>query len=161
MALIGRVVYFVAWMFAMLLLPKVIRQQKKGKPTAPVLFRYVILIALLAVTIVGLCLFFPEQIVTLMFGEAYLPIAGLLWQYALATALFALSNIFAYYYLSLDQYLPVIVSALVGLLQLVLIIFFHDTLEGIVQIQIGSMFVLLLLQVAYYYKNRNGQLQKS
>ncbi|MBT8235235.1 MAG: sugar isomerase [Bacteroidia bacterium] len=161
MALIGRVVYFVAWMFAMLLLPKVIRQQKKGEPTAPVLFRYVILIALLAVTIVGLCLFFPEQIVTVMFGPAYMPIAGMLWQYALATALFAISNIFAYYYLSLDQYLPVIVSALVGLLQLVLIVFFHDTLEGVVQIQIGSMFCLLLLQVAYYYLNRDRKILKA
>ena len=160
MALIGRVVYFVAWMFAMLLLPKVIRQHKNGEPTAPVLFRYVILIALLAVSVVVLCLLFPQQIVTLMFGSAFMPIAGLLWQYALATALFALSNIFAYYYLSLDQYLPVIISALVGLLQLVLIVFFHDTLEGVVQIQIVSMFCLLLLQVAYYYRHRDRKILK-
>ena len=79
MALIGRVVYFVAWMFAMLLLPKVIRQHKSGEPTAPILFRYVILIALLAVSIVGMCILFPGQSVALMFGPSYMLTAGLLW----------------------------------------------------------------------------------
>ena len=33
LALIGRVVYFTAWMFVMLLLPKVIELKKEGKKT--------------------------------------------------------------------------------------------------------------------------------
>ncbi|MEP0214178.1 MAG: sugar isomerase, partial [Cellulophaga sp.] len=41
LALIGRVVYFVAWMFVMLLLPAVIEKRKEGKRTAPILFKYV------------------------------------------------------------------------------------------------------------------------
>ncbi|MGB5690978.1 MAG: oligosaccharide flippase family protein [Flavobacteriaceae bacterium] len=156
MALVGRIVYFVAWMFAMLLLPRVIERQKRGESTAPILFRYVLMIGLLSVTIVILCLLCPELIISLMFGSAYLPIADLLWQYALATSLFGLANIFAYYYLSLDHYLPVVMSAAVGLLQLVLIFFFHSSLALVVQIQIFNMLILLLLQLAYYY-SRQGK----
>ncbi len=156
MALVGRIVYFVAWMFAMLLLPRVIEKQKRGESTAPILFRYVFMIGLLSVVIIMLCLLCPELIISVMFGSAYLPIADLLWQYALATSLFAVANIFAYYYLSLDHYLPVVMSAAVGLLQLALIFFFHSSLELVVQIQIVNMLILLLLQLTYYY-SRQGK----
>lgn len=154
LALIGRVVYFVAWMFVMLLLPKVIELKKEGQSTHGVLFKYMGYITFLSCTIVLSCFLFPETIVHLLFGERYLEISPLLWKYALATSLFAVSNIFAYYYLSLDKYIPVMISGFFGMLQFFLIIWFHETLEQVVQIQILSMFVLLVVQVLFYWKLR-------
>ena len=151
LALIGRVVYFVAWMFVMLLLPTVVQKHKNGEPTAPVLRKYVGYIALLSLSIVMACYFFPESIIRILFGEAYLGMAGLLWQYALATSLFALSNVFAYYFLSLDQYIPVIISGVLGLSQVLLIIFFHNSLALVVQLQIIAMIALLTAQLLYFY----------
>lgn len=156
LALIGRVVYFVAWMFVMLLLPDVVQKQKNGEATAPVLFKYVGYIGMLSLSIVLTCWFFPELIVQLMFGKAYLSIAPLLWQYALATSLFAISNIFAYYFLSLDEYRPVWVSGLVGISQIALIAFFHSSLALVVQVQIIAMVALLIAQILYFaqtYRN--------
>jgi len=150
LALIGRVVYFVAWMFVMLLLPTVVEKKKNGEATAPVLFKYVSYIAVLSLAIVATCVLFPELIITMMFGEAYLAMASLLWQYALATSLFAISNIFAYYFLSLDEYTPVIVSGLLGISQIVLIIFFHSNLAIVVQVQIIAMVTLLIAQLIYF-----------
>ena len=109
LALIGRIVYFIAWMFVMLLLPTVVQLKKEGKKTAPVLFKYIGYIAGIALLIVFGCSLFPETAITLLFGDSYLAMAPLLWQYALATGLFAISNIFAYYYLSLDRYIPVVI----------------------------------------------------
>ncbi len=97
-----------------------------------------------------ICALFPETIVQLLFGESYLEISSLLWKYSLATSLFAVSNIFAYYFLSLDQYIPVIISGIFGLLQLILIILFHETLAQVVQMQIIAMFALLGIQVLFY-----------
>lgn len=150
LALIGRVVYFVAWMFVMLLLPIVVQKQRDGEPTAPVLFKYVSYIAALSTSIVLICAICPELIIQLMFGEAYLAMAPLLWQYALATSLFALSNIFAYYFLSLDEYKPVVFSGLLGVSQIVLIVFFHGNLEMVVQVQIIAMVTLLVAQLIYF-----------
>ncbi len=150
LALIGRVVYFVAWMFVMLLLPTVVEKQKNGEATAPVLFKYVGYIGVLSLTIVAACALFPELIIQIMFGEAYLTMAPLLWQYALATSLFAISNIFAYYFLSLDEYKPVIFSGLLGVSQVVLIIFFHSDLQMVVQVQIIAMITLLIAQLIYF-----------
>jgi len=150
LALIGRMVYFIAWMFVMLLLPKVIHLKKEGKKTSGVLFKYIGYISCLSCIIITSCVLFPETIVQLLFGESYLEISSLLWKYALATSLFAISNIFAYYYLSLDKYIPVIISGVFGILQVVLIVWFHESLEQVVHMQILAMLVLLVVQLLFF-----------
>ncbi len=154
LALIGRVVYFVAWMFVMILLPKVVQLHKAGKPTAPILSKYVLYIGVLSFGIILSCYFFPTFVVELLFGSAYVSIAPLLWKYAVATSLFAISNIFAYYFLSLDTYIPVILSALLGITQVLLIIFFHNSLLEVVLMQIYAMAVLLGVQLIYWHRQR-------
>ena len=155
LALIGRVVYFIAWMFVMLLLPTVVQLKKEGKSTVPVLLKYVTYIAGIAGVIIVGCVLFPSQIVTILFGESYLTITPLLWKYALATGIFALSNIFAYYYLSLDKYIPVVLSGLFGILQILLVVFFHENLAQVVHVQIVAMVLLLVVQLGFFfYENR-------
>lgn len=162
LALIGRIVYFIAWMFVMLLLPIVVQLKKEGKKTAPILFKYVGYIAVIALIIVFGCSIFPETAITLLFGDSYLAMAPLLWQYALATGLFAISNIFAYYYLSLDRYIPVVISGVFGVLQMSLVIFFHNSLEQVVHMQIVAMFLLLVLQVLFFILDtRSHRIQAS
>lgn len=153
LALIGRVVYFIAWMFVMLLLPAVVQLKKEGKSTLPILLKYVSYIGAIALFIVVLCFFFPQQIIGLLFGNSYIEIATLLWKYALATGVFAVSNIFAYYYLSLDKYLPVVLSGLFGMLQVVLVILYHNSLVQVVNVQILAMFLLLIVQLTYFLLN--------
>lgn len=154
LALIGRVVYFMAWMFVMLLLPAVVKTKKEGKKTAPLLLTYIGYIMLLSFSIVFVCAFFPETIIQLLFGDAYRSIAGLLWPYALATSLFAIANIFTYYYLALDHYKPIAFAAFFGVLQVVLLSFFHNNLATVVWIQVGLMLVFLVVQFMYFIRYR-------
>ena len=150
LALIGRVVYFMAWMFVMLLLPKVVLRKKEGKETSSILFKYVAYIGILTSSIIIGCVLFPDSIILLLFGEEYVSMSSLLWKYALATGLFAISNIFAYYYLSLDRFIPVIISGICGVLQIVLIIFFHNSIDQIVNVQIYAMMILLGVQLLFF-----------
>ena len=151
LALIGRVVYFIAWMFVMLLLPKVVQLKKEGKPTLPILLKYAGYIAFIAFLIVTSCFLFPNEIIGILFGSEYVSISSLLWKYALATGIFAISNIFAYYYLSLDKYIPVVLSGVFGMLQIVLIVLYHETLEQVVHVQIVAMILLLILQLSFFF----------
>jgi O-antigen/teichoic acid export membrane protein len=153
LALIGRIVYFIAWMFVMLLLPTVVQLKKEGKETAHVLFKYVGYIAAISIVIIMVCLSMPELIINILFGESYTAMAPLLWKYALATSMFAISNIFAYYYLSLDKYIPVVISGVFGMLQVVLVIFYHDSLEQVVHMQIIAMLLLLIIQMVFFKLN--------
>lgn len=150
LALIGRIVYFIAWMFVMLLLPTVVQLKKDGKETAPILFKYIGYIAAISIGIILVCLSFPELIINILFGESYVAMAPLLWKYAIATSMFAISNIFAYYYLSLDRYIPVVISGIFGMLQMALVIFYHESLEQVVHMQIIAMVLLLGIQLAFF-----------
>lgn len=151
LALIGRIVYFIAWMFVMLLLPTVVQLKKEGKDTTQVLSKYVLYIGMIALAIILICKFFPVLIVQLLFGNAYVSIAPLMWKYALATGVFAVANIFAYYFLSLDKYVPVIVSAIFGGMQVVLIVLYHESLEQVVHMQIIAMLSLLSIQLVFFF----------
>jgi len=150
LALIGRVVYFIAWMFVMLLLPTVIQLKKENKATTPTLFKYLSYISIISFCIISVCYFFPEDIILLLFGKAYLPISNLLWKYALATGIFAIANIFAYYFLSIDKYVPVVLSGVFGILQVVSIILYHNSITQVVEVQIIAMILLLSVQLAFF-----------
>ncbi|CAM1368200.1 oligosaccharide flippase family protein [Tenacibaculum xiamenense] len=156
LALIGRVVYFVIWMLVMVLLPKVILAKKEGRDPQKVLINYLKFILLLTVTLVIGCYLFPEVIIAILFGKQYLSMGPLLYKYALATSLFALANVFVYYFLSLSKYVPVIIAMIFGLSQVAGLILFHNTLEQVVHVQIVLMAILLLITLAYYFNNRNN-----
>lgn len=160
LALIGRIVYFIAWMFVMILLPTVVALQKEGKATAPILFKYVGYIGAIALFIVSICFVFPNQMIVVLFGDAYTAMAPLLWKYALATGMFAVANIFAYYFLSLAQYIPVLISGVFGVLQLALVIFFHESLTQVVHMQLIAMLSLLIIQaISFFFLQRKQTLR--
>lgn len=150
LALIGRVIYYITWMLIMLLLPKVIAAKKNGENPKRVLFKYLNYVVVITVCLVLICFFFQKTIINLFFGKAYINMSPLLFKYAIATSLFALGNLFVYYFLSLSQYKPVIVAVLFGLAQLGLLITFHSTLEIVVQVQIALMFVFFTTMILWY-----------
>ena len=117
--------------------------------------KYTGYIILLASIIVGCTFLFPEFSVNLLFGEAYVSIAPLLGWYALATSFFAVSNIFAYYFLSLDHYKPIGIAAVMGIMQIVLVALFHENLFQVVLMQVIAMGILLILQVGYFFLKKN------
>ena len=150
LAMIGRVVFFIAWMFAMILLPHVVAAEKAGKDSRSLLWKYVGYTAILGAIITGVSYILPELIVHILFGTAYVEIASLLWLYALATSLFAVANMFAYYFLSRSVYGPIYLTFIVGLLQIFGLVAFHDTLLQVVLLQLVLMGILLIAQVGHY-----------
>ena len=158
LALVGRVVYFVTWMFIMVLLPEVIQKRKSGESTRPLLLKYFALISLLSGSIVLLCFTVPKLLIQILFGAAYLEMAPLLGWYALATALFALANVFTYYYLALDRFGPMFLTAFFGLFQMGLMYFWHPSLEAVLGVQIICMALLLGIQLlSFIRRSRHGK----
>jgi O-antigen/teichoic acid export membrane protein len=150
MALIGRMIYFVTWMVVMVLIPKVVRLKKEGKSFKKPLLQYFTIIGGVSISIIVFAFLYPKFLVTTLFGEAYLPIAEYMWLYALATALFALANIFVYYFLSLDQYTPVYIAIGMGIVQVILLLMNQETLGQIIWLQLINMGIILGIQTSYF-----------
>ncbi|MBT8195733.1 MAG: sugar isomerase [Bacteroidia bacterium] len=152
-ALIGRVVFFGTWTIVTILFPKVIQKEKLGEPHLPLFWMSFAIVLFFGVMITGICYAMPEMIIGLLFGEEYLSVSHLLWKYAVATSLFACANVFAYYYMSLEKYAPVVLSVIAGVAQIVLIYIYHDTIEQIIYVQILLMFALLISMVIFQFFN--------
>ncbi len=150
LALIGRVIYFVTWMFIMLLLPKVVQLRKEGRNAMPLFRSYLVAIISVVAVLLSICFLMPDTLVSLLFGEAYLAIAPYLGWYAIATSLFSLSNLFAYYFMSLDKYAPVLISLVFGGLQIAGIVIYHESFNSVIAVQIILMALLLLIQLIYF-----------
>ena len=150
MSLIGRMIYFITWMVVMILVPRVLKLKQEGLPYQKVFLQYIGVIGFCTLGITTIAYLFPELIVSTFFGSAYLAIAPYLWVYGLATSLFALSNVFVYYFLSLDQYVPVYVAITLGVVQVVLLTFLHETMEQMIWVQVANLSVLLGIQAAFY-----------
>lgn len=158
LALIGRVVFFATWTIVTLLFPKVIQYEKQGKNHEPLFWGSLGIVAIIGGLITMSCYFGGEMIMNILFGSEYIQGAPLLYKYATATTLFACANVFAYYYMSLNKYFPVIISIGAGIVQIVALTLFHTSLLQVIMVQVWVMLSLFLLMVCYYLVN--GQLSK-
>ncbi|MFT5193299.1 MAG: O-antigen/teichoic acid export membrane protein [Cellvibrionaceae bacterium] len=148
LALIGRVIFFATWSVVTVLFPIVAQRHKKGEPHRHLLYVSLLLVLTVSGTIFAATAIFPQLIVTLLFGEAYLSIAPLIWLYALATAIYALSNVIVTYRLSIGDGFGSTIAILSGVAQVVFLWLFHNSLQQIVFMQIGlmgGMFLILLV----------------
>ncbi len=150
-ALIGRIVYFGTWTIVTLLFPKVIERELKGESHTMLFLGALILVLMGGLIVTGFCYFQGDWLITLLFGEAFIDAAPFLWLYALSTTIFACANVFAYYHMSLDNYIPVALSLLAGIIQLSLVYFFHDSLREVINVQIYTMTSLLVCMVVYHF----------
>lgn len=157
MALIGRMIYFVTWMMVMVLIPTILQKRKDGLTHRKTMFGYLAIISAIAGSVVIFSFLFPEFTITILFGNEFISFAPLLWKYALATTLFALANLFIYYFISTEYYFPVYACALLTILQLGLFIMFHESISQIVEIQIGMMAVLLGIQLLIFLMKREAK----
>ena len=156
LALIGRVVFFATWSVVTTLFPIVAQKHQKQESHQHLLWLGLGLVTLVSGGIVGATLLFPNWIVGILFGDAYLEIAPMLWLYAVATMLYALANVVVNYRLSADSHTGTWFATIAGVAQVIILWFFHDSLRQVVVLQIAIMSVLLLVLMVW-----NGWLSRT
>lgn len=147
LALIGRIVFFATWSVVTTMFPIVAQKQKMGEPHGHLLWISLGIVAGVSAPVILLTLIVPEFVVQILFGEKYLGIAPLVWQYALATSLYAMANVVINYRLSLGMGKETGFAIAAGLAQVIGIMLFHRSLEQVVFVQVAVMtglFVSLL-----------------
>jgi O-antigen/teichoic acid export membrane protein len=148
LALVGRIVFFATWSVVMAIFPIVAQRHRRGEPHAHLLFAGLGLVAGASGTIILGTLLAPEPAVRLLFGAAYLPIAPLLWLYALATGIYAMANVVVSYRLALGAGGGAVLTLAAGAAQVLGITLFHADLRQVVLVQVVVMGGLLAALLA-------------
>jgi len=150
LSLIGRIIIFVGAPLATVMFPATAKvYARQGK-------HYLIFKKSLLLTLGIGCLallgyfIFPELIVKILVGAKFLPMVPYLGWFGLAMLLYSLVNILSRYLLSIDslKYIYILFSGIV--LQIVLIILWHNNLQQIVWIMNTAMAYILVALLIYY-----------
>lgn len=142
LALIGRMVFFATWSVVTAMFPIAAQRFHRGEAHRPLLYLSLGIVLAGSLVITGITYFFPEQIVNILFGPAYLSIAPLLWLYAVATMLYALANVVINYRLSIGNTGGTYMAIIAGVAQVASLWIWHESLAQVVLIQVGLMGVL-------------------
>lgn len=157
LALIGRMVFFATWPVVTVLLPAVAQRHQQGLAHRNLFWLSLGGVLAVSAGVTGAAFLFPEMIIGLLFGEAYLSIAPLLGLYAVATTLYALSNVVIIYHLSIGNGRGGLLAVLGGALQVGTLWFVHSSLAQVIWVQIGLMAGLLAALLVWdQWKTRNA-----
>lgn len=151
LSLIGRVIFYISGPIGSVMFPVIVQKHSKNESFVNT-FRLSILLVLLPSLVLTLAYFLFPEFVILFFlkKEEYLAVKPLLWLFGVYISLYGLTFILATFYLSIKKtkvFIPVLTGAL---LQIVLIIFYHQSFLQIISISIVIMFLLVIMLLLYY-----------
>ena len=154
-SVMGKVPFFVPGAIAIVMFPKTSQLFEMGGAHSSVLRKAMLLTSLLAGGVVIIYGVFPQFIINVLFLGKYSTTSPYLFRYGLAMAFFAVSNLLIFYFLSLNR--TMVAYPLLGamLVQVILIVLFHNNIDQIVSIMLLSSVICLMLMLFFYLRMRN------
>ena len=134
-------------------------ERKSADHVKKVLNTSLLFILFMSLGIFAFYLFFPQFVVLALFGKNYLEIAPILWLFALLYGLFSFIYSLSMYNLSIHRYTFVYFIILMNLIEIGLLVLYHNTLRSVLTVVVGVMAFLLayLLWYTYSYNLEEGR----
>ncbi len=148
LALLVRAIFFFVWLLSVILLFQTSRGLKSKTTSHHHLGFSLGLVALIAMAVLALARFVPDKLVQGLLNGEYVALSPLLWPYAIAMTLYALSSVLLSYGFAVGYRGSALLSLAGGVAQAIMLGLFHRSLTQVVQIQMfvmcGFFFVLLM-----------------
>lgn len=156
LALIGRVVFFAAWPIATVIFPIAAQRAHRGEPHRSLAFLSTGVALAIGGVISIACAVMPDFIIRVLFGSEYLDVSNLLWIYAVATTFYTVASTLVQYQLGLGRIAGSVLTLAAGVLQVLLLSAFHDSLRQVVMLQLGLMAGLCAITLAWTFGPTGG-----
>ncbi len=160
-AILGKSVLYLPVAITMVLFPMVAENHARNESSAHLLTQAVILVGILSGGAALLFLLFPEWLIHVFYGEAYVGAATLLRYFGFAMLPMALVMVAEHFLIAKGQVLFVYLFVLVAPIQVAAVSLFHDTLLDVVKVMVvcGSLLMLLgyMTLWAKYRKTKGKQ----
>jgi O-antigen/teichoic acid export membrane protein len=144
-ALVGRAVFFLAWSVATVVFPLAARRQAKGTESTTLLRGGILAVLGIGVMCTLGALWIGGPVLGIVLGPAYADLSLPLAAYAGMTTIFAIGNLVASYRLSQSRVTESWLLLGAALLQLVLLLIWHDSMAQLIAMQSIAMALLLIV----------------
>jgi len=160
LATLGKIVFFASSPVITVMFPMVSERHALGGGYLTLLKFSLMIVLLISAGVSFIYLFFPKLMILALYGREYLSASPHLKFFAVFLSLYSLSFLLVNFYLSIREVRVVVLPVIAAILQIVLIILFHQNLAQVVWISIITLGLLLLSLLLYSFVNY-GKAQKT
>jgi len=136
-ATLGKVTLWLPAAVGVLLLPKATEQHTRGQSAVALVWKSLLVTALLCGGFVIVFFLFPTPLVRVLFGELYVVHASLLGLYGLAMMFFSLVNVWLFYYLAVQEKRYGYVLLAGAVLQVILLMTLPLTMTAVIELMVA------------------------
>lgn len=152
---ISKIVLYFSLPFVSAMFPKISDLFTKNKKHVSILMQTFGIVTVLSLIIMVIFTLFPETVVKMLFGSQYLVISSYLGKMSLAMFLLILINVFFNYYFSIGKYKFIIYFVFFSILEISLLILFHNNFNQIINsIIITYSGLVLFLGISYIWSKK-------
>jgi O-antigen/teichoic acid export membrane protein len=156
LAVIGRIITYGSFSIITVMFPMVAAAISAKKETRKLIAAALGITAVTSAAVLILLMLFPEQMIKILLGVKYIPIAKYLPLFGLAMTFAALSKVFIYYFMAAHNKIYIWVFGLLTALQVALIMLFHEDIFQISRTIFGTSIALFVtLGILYFTANKN------
>lgn len=148
-ATLGKVIIFLPMAVSLVLLPKATENHTLGLSSKNMLRKSLLIALFLSGVLVLAYWVFPDLIVKVFFGEAYIEAGNLIGWYGLAMLLFSLNFVLVHYSLAIRNLRLMLLADFITLAQVVAIALMHQSLTQIILILLFGNLVILLFSSSF------------
>lgn len=147
---LGKIIFFGSGPISAVMFPLVSRKKARGENYRKIFLYSFFATICLSIGILLIYWLYPSLAIKLLFGSKYLEAQNLLVWFGVFMSLFAMSSLLVNYGLSLGKTFTVILPLIAAILQIILILLFHQTLYLVILVSIFSTSLLLVSLLIYF-----------
>ncbi|MCF7861509.1 hypothetical protein K9M79_04665 [Candidatus Woesearchaeota archaeon] len=156
-SLLAKMIFFASWPFIVVILPKATKRHTEKQNTRELLKSAMLYTIVIGGCGIGAYYLFPDLIISTLFGSQYL-ISGLIGKFGIAILILCLVQVLANYNLAKNKFGFSYILAAFGVIEVVLIMLFHSSLDQVVNILIITFSALFVSLAAFSYFQRERSL---
>ena len=153
LSLFGKIIFFATLSISMVMFPKILELNSQNKRPSLLLFKSILITIFFGFSASLVYFLIPEFIVNMLFGEEYLVISPLLWIFGLIMTIFSICYLLSYYNIAFYKVKFLYLLIFFNILEILLLIFFHNSINQVLVILLIIMVLLFLSLIAYTLKN--------
>jgi O-antigen/teichoic acid export membrane protein len=157
---ISKILFYIVTPILLVMFPIISEKFTKKQKHYQILAQTILIAICLIVPALLVYYFFPETIVSILYGNKFLPISNYLFLGGLAMSILVFCNMFIQYFLSIKKtnFYKYIILAIITLF--IMFYFYHQNIGQIMINLIASFSLLLIMFVGYYLHYKKRQITK-
>src|SRR3989344_5012201 len=144
------IIFFGTGPVGAVMFPIIARKFARKEGYKRVLFYSFMITSVIAFGVLAIYFIFPKFAIEILYGDEFIGAAPLIGLFGLSMSVFTLSGLLGSFFFSIGRTKTVIFLATASAMQVVGILFFHDSLDSVIKVSVFCAIFLLVAYLSYF-----------